>query len=395
MALTHRARLLAAIRGEPVDQVPWAPRMDLWCLAQRARGTLPPEFAGLDTAGIADVLGFGCHAVRADFTRPRERREQQLRGLGFDNHPDYPYRVEVRDLPVEFTHDPENLRTRVRTPAGDVVLHLELTGEMARNGISIPFVQSYALPALGNLEAVAQLFEHLVVIPTPDAYASFQRRIGDRGLAIANGPIAASPMHLLLHELMPMEQFFYLYEDEREQLRGLARRLEPFYEAMLAALLKCSAEVVFWGANYDQDLTWPPFFQEEIVPWLQRVSRELHAAGKLVLTHCDGENQRLLPHFPSCGFDIAESVCPAPMTRCTLAQLRQGFGPRTTVWGGIPSIVLLDAEMDDRAFALYLDGVFREARTGSHLILGVSDNVPPDVNLSRLTEIGRRCRELC
>jgi len=393
MAMTHRARMLAAIRGESTDQLPWAPRLDLWAIAQQARGTLPPALAGLDTAGLADALGVGCHAVRADYTRPRDRRELMLRGIGFDNHPDYPFRVEVRGLPVAFEHDAGNLRTRVTTPAGDVVLHLELTREMARNGISIPFVHSYAVRTLDDLEAVARMFEHLEVIPTPAAYAEFRRRIGERGLAVATGPIAASPLHLLLHELMPMEQFFYLYADERERLLALARRLEPFYEAVLDAVLQCDAEVVFWGANYDQDLTWPPFFAEEIAPWLQRVARRLHAAGKLLLTHCDGENQRLLPHYPACGFDIAESVCPTPMTRCTLAELRQGFGPRTTVWGGIPSVILLDTEMDDDAFGRYLDAVLREAAQGSRLILGVSDNVPPDANLARLAEIGRRCRE--
>ncbi len=393
MAMTHRARMLAAIRGESTDQLPWVPRLDLWAIAQQARGTLPPALAGLDTAGLADALGTGCHAVRADFTRPRDRRELMLRGLGFDNHPDYPFRVELRGLPVTFDHDAENVRTRITTPAGDVVLHLELTREMARNGISIPFVHSYAVRTPDDLEAVAQVFEHLVVTPTPGAYADFRRRIGDRGLAIANGPIAASPLHLLLHELMPMEQFFYLYADERGRLLDLARRLEPFYEALLAAVRQCDAEAVFWGANYDQDLTWPPFFAEEITPWLQRVARDLHAAGKLLLTHCDGENQRLLPLYPACGFDIAESVCPAPMTRCTLAELRRGFGPHTTVWGGIPSVVLLDTEMDEAAFDRYLDAVMRESAQGSRLILGVSDNVPPDANLARLAEIGRRCAQ--
>src|ERR1039457_1128565 len=92
--MTHRERMLAAIRGEPTDRLPWAPRMDLWCIAHRARGTLPRKFQGLDTAGIADVLGVACHAVRADFTVARDPRDFMLRGLGIENHPDAPYRVE-------------------------------------------------------------------------------------------------------------------------------------------------------------------------------------------------------------------------------------------------------------------------------------------------------------
>lgn len=388
--MTHRERMLATIRGEPADQIPWAPRMDLWSIAQRARGTLPPELAGLNTAQLADALGIGCHAWRCDCTLPRGPRDLLLRGLGLDNHPDYPYRVEVQGLPVDFSQKADGIRTIVHTPAGDVDMQLELTPEMARNGISVPFVQSFPLRPAENLEAVAQLFDHLEVVPTPGAYAAFQQRIGDRGLAVAGGPISASPMQLIMHELMPTEEFFYWYADERDQLRQLARRMTPLFESVLSALCKCDAEAVFWGANYDQDLTWPPFFQEEIAPWLKRAAGALHAAGKLLLTHCDGENRKLLPYYPACGFDIAESVCPAPMTQCTLAQLRAGFGPKTTVWGGIPSVVLLDSQMSAAAFEAYLDELFGALGTGERLILGVSDNVPPDANLARMEAIKQR-----
>jgi len=33
--MNHRDRMLAAVRGEPTDALPWAPRMDLWAIAQK------------------------------------------------------------------------------------------------------------------------------------------------------------------------------------------------------------------------------------------------------------------------------------------------------------------------------------------------------------------------
>ena len=364
--------------------------MDLWAIALRARGKLPAEFRDLDTVAIARKLGIACHAVRADYTFRRAPTELIFRGLGLDNHPDYPYRVEVRGLPVTFRHDTENLWTTVRTPAGEVHMHLKLTGQMARDGISLPFVERYPIGTEEDLEAVAQLFEHLEVVPTPGAYAAFHERVGEQGVAVANGLISASPMQLILHELMPMEQFFYLYHDRPEVLQRLAARMEPFFHAALEAVANSGAEVVYWGANYDQDVTWPAFFAKEIAPWLQSVGQGLHDRGKLLLTHADGENQALLPLYPACGFDVAESVCPAPMTRCTLRELRAGFGPGTTVWGGVPSVALLDESMSDRQFEDYLDRLFGQLGSGDRLILGVSDNVPPDANLDRLHRIRER-----
>jgi hypothetical protein len=35
-------------------------------------------------------------------------------------------------------------------------------------------------------------------------------------------------------------------------------------------------------------LTYPPYFEREIQPWLRKVSSRLAAAGKLLLCHTDG-----------------------------------------------------------------------------------------------------------
>ena len=390
--MTHRERMLSAIRGEPTDQLPWAPRMDLWSIALRERGTVPAEFVGLNTAEISDALGVACHAVRADYTLARDPQDLVLRGLGIDNHGDYPFRVELRDLPVSFSHDAENYRTLIETPAGPVNLHLKQTREMTSEGISLPFVKSYAINSADDFEAIGQIFEHLEVIPKPENYTAFHDRVGDRGLAVASGSVGASPVHLILHDLVAMDKFFYLYADERKALSRLTDRMTPFFEAMLDALTKCCAEVVFWGGNYDQDLTWPPFFKEEITPWLKRVSDRVHEAGKYLLTHTDGENKDLLPLYPPCGFDVAESVCPKPMTQCSLDEVRKGLGSATTVWGGIPAVALLPDSMDDQTFEAYLEELFASLGAGDRLILGVSDNVPPDADLSRLREIGQRAQ---
>jgi hypothetical protein len=386
---SHRERLLAAAGGRGGAPVPWAPRMDLWAIALEARGALPAGFDGLDTAGIADRLGVACHAVTCDRTIRPPREEQTLRGLGLANHPDYPFRFQLRGVDVAFEHDGAVQSATFRTPHGSVSTRLRATDEMRRNGISLPFVDAYAIRSPDDFDAVGWLFEHVEVAPAPDQYARFRARIGDRGLAVAAGPVAASPMHLLLHELVAMDRFFYLYADERKRLAALARRMEPVFEGMLVAELASEAEVIFWGGNYDQDLTWPPFFEEEIAPWLARACGRAHAAGKLLLTHCDGENRALLPLYPACGFDVAESVCPAPMTQLPLRALREGFGPRVTVWGGVPSVALLEGSMGDAAFDRWLAELAAEIeRDPGRLIVGVSDNVPPDASLARFARIG-------
>lgn len=388
--MNDRERMLATIAGQPTDRLPWAPRMDLWTIAQRARGTLPDDLRDATTVNVARYFGVACHSIRADFTRPQDPRDWILRGFGIENHPDFPYRVAVSGLKVEFTSDGDRYRSIIRTPAGDVTTILEMTEAMRRDGMSIPFVKKRPIESPADFEAVAQVFEHLEVVPAPAAYASFRARVGEHGLAFASGPIAAAPVHLLLHDLMGMESFFYLYMDEPSVIHRFADRLRPFFDDALAAVLECEAEVVWWGANYDQQVTWPTFFSDEIAPWLGSVGDQVRASGKRLATHADGENRQLLPLFPACRLDVAESVCTAPMTGNSLAELRRGMGHGTTIFGGIPSVALLDDSMSDETFEAHLDTVFDELGTGERLILGVSDNVPPAANLDRLNRITER-----
>jgi hypothetical protein len=383
--MTHKERLLATMNGKPTDQIPWAPRMDLWYIANKARNTLPPVFENTNTVEMAQILSSACHAVGADFTL-HNGRDITLRGLGLDNHIDYPYRVELQNLPIQSHDDGENLITDIQTPVGNIHSHLYRSEQMKCDGISLPFVKHYPLHTLDDIDALCIVFDHIRVIKTPQSYAAFKERVGNQGVAVARGPMAASPMHLILHELTAMDQFFYFYHDAPDKLNKLCDHMIPFFDAALDALVHCDAEVVFWGANYDQDLTWPPFFDQEITPWLQKVAKRMHDAGKILLTHCDGENKNLLPHYRNCGFDVAESVCPAPMTQCTLAELRASL-PNITIWGGIPSIALLPHTMSDAEFEAYLCDLFKNLGRGDHLILGVSDNVPPDADLTRLDRI--------
>jgi uroporphyrinogen-III decarboxylase len=386
--MTHRQRMLAAMRGEPTDRIPWAPRMDLWAIAHRARGDLPARFANMNTMQIARELGVACHAIRADYTMPRQPRDLALRAFGIDNHPDYPCRVEVEGLPVHFEHGDGRYHTRIETSAGEVSATLRMTRTMAADGISLPFVEKYPIASEADFEPVAQLFEHLKVTATPQAYRGFHDRIGTGGVAVANGSLCASPVHLMLHELCSMEEFYIMYLEQPDALHALGERMTPYFDAMLDAALACDAQVIFWGANYDQDLTWPTFFQNEITPWLSRVSDRAHVAGKLILTHTDGENRNLLPLYPACGFDVAESVCPAPMTQCTLREVRDGMGEHITVFGGIPCVALMDESMSQSAFEQHMDALFADlGGNARRLILGVSDNVPPDVNLDRLAQV--------
>jgi hypothetical protein len=192
--------------------------------------------------------------------------------------------------------------------------------------------------------------------------------------------------------LMPMELFFYELYDHPEELRQCAESVAAYWERMFEVVSKSSADLFLLGANYDRGVTPPPFFRDHIAPWLGRFADVLHPRGKFLLTHTDGENTGLLDCYLDSRIDVADSICPKPMTKLTLKQVRDHFGSRITIMGGIPSICLLRDSVADQAFDAYLDDFFSQLGAGDHLILGISDTTPPAAEFERLKRIGERVR---
>ena len=53
--------MLAALRGQPVERLPYVPRLDLWYLANATAGTLPKQYSGAAMNDIARAEGWAFH----------------------------------------------------------------------------------------------------------------------------------------------------------------------------------------------------------------------------------------------------------------------------------------------------------------------------------------------
>ncbi len=391
--MTDRERMLAAIRGEALDRLPWVPRLDLWYRANRLAGTLPEKYRDATLMEITNDLGWGCHAIVPDFTDLSGGGEDTDRGLGVYNLSCMPFRTVFENVDKKVTVDGDRTLVEYVTPRGTIRTVAILDESMRAAGITISHLEERAFKSEADYEALGFIFEHARVEPNYGGYAAYRQHVAERGLAAAFVSLAASPMHLVQRELMSFETFVYEMHDHPKELARLAERIGVCWRKTTEAAADAPADLVFMGANYDAMITYPPFFAEWILPTLKSFAGELHARGKYLLTHTDGENAGLLEHYVASGFDVADSVCPQPMTSLTFKQHREAFGGRITIMGGIPSVALLEESMSDREFSRFLDGFFEEIGCGDHLIPGVSDTTPPGAKFQRLVEIARRIKD--
>ena len=251
-------------------------------------------------------------------------------------------------------------------------------------------MERYAFSGPEDYKPLEYIFRHARAEPNYEGYAAFAEQVGDRGFAVAYVSVAASPMHMLQRDVMPMDVFFFELNDRPDEVGELAESIGGYWRQMLDVAADCPAEVIFLGANYDAAIQYPPFFAQHIEPYLAEFAQMLHRRGKYLLTHTDGENTGLLEHYVASKIDIADSICPSPMTRLSMAEVRQAFDGRITIMGGIPSVALLKDSMKDRQFEEFLDDFFVQIGRGDRLILGISDTTPPAADFQRLLTIARR-----
>jgi len=389
---THRARIAAALRGETVDRLPYVPRLDLWYLSNATAGTLPKQYAGRAMNEIARAEGWAVHHRFADDQLDPAFQPLYLhRGINVFYSRDTVFDVVLpRDVEVKVHRTGARTRVEYHTPLGVVSTTTHYDVESQKNGITIPALVEHLIKTPADYAPAGYLFEHMDVAPN---FARFQRwsedEMRDDGVPIAIGSLDASPFHLIQRDLSDQTQFFIHYRDHYPAMRGLADRIAPLMDKMIAILARSPADVVWWGANFDDMLTFPPYFEKEIQPWIRKAALAMQDAGKLVLCHTDGENRGLMDLIRDSGMHVAESICPAPMTKVTFAEYYRRWSPRLTLFGGVPSTVVL-AETSDADFEAYMDGFFRAVAPGSRLVVGIADEVPPKAIFSRLQRIGER-----
>lgn len=375
-----------------MDRLPYVPRIDLWYLANSVAGTLPAQHAGRTQNEISRAEGWALHHKYA-FASVGEHSDHALlhRGIGIfrtrDTVVDF---VLPKDVEVRVHREGRLTRVEYHTPAGMVSNTLQYDETMKRLGISIPLHTEHLIKGPQDYAPACHLFEHMDVVPNFERFnywASEEMR--DDGVPVVAHFHGASPMQQIQRDLIDATQFFIHYKDHQKKLRALVERMEPLYDKILKICCESPAQVVNWGSNFDDMLTYAPYFRQEIQPWVRKASETLGTAGKLLMCHTDGENFGLMDLIRDSGMHIAESICPAPMTKVTLAEYYRRWSGQLTLFGGIPSTIVLP-ETSEAEFEACLDELFRAVAPGTRMVVGIADQVPPNALFSRLQRIGER-----
>lgn len=392
--MTHRQRLRAAVRGDMPDHIPYAPRIDLWYNANSLNGTLPKRHRGKTIDQIALSEGWALHKVVADHLNQPHPDAMLHRALGVHFMKEYVVHFAFTDR-VKIDVEREGDRTRVRytTAKGSITTRTVYSQEMRRSGASVPWIEEHAVKTPDDLKVLAHLFENMDVAARYEPFQAHQAAVGEDGLPVTAFTVAAGPVHHIQKYFFDATEFFRCYRDHQPEILYLADALAPLYEKALRMVAESPAEIIQWGSNFDEMLTFPPMFAKHFVPWIRRAKEVLGPKNIRILCHTDGENQGLMELIRDSGTDVAEAVCPAPMTKLSIQEYYRRWSDRITIFGGVPSNLLLPQLTPDDQFQSFMDHLFTGIGDGSRFILGIADTTPPDADFERLVRIGDMVRE--
>lgn len=357
MAMTQKQRIMAAIKKQPLDKLPFGARIDLWYNYHAANNTLPEKYKGWKMIDVNRDLGAGTQF------RLHTIWKEEYHNVEVVVHEEFPFTT-----------------TEYRTPVGTVSEKIEFN---PYEGVISGYRVEPLFKSAEDYQAIEYLIGHTTLVPDYSKYLELVQE-GGEDAAIAVGR-AASPMQQIMRDIMGYEKSFYELYDNRQEVEHLYEVLKEQWWRKLEIFAASPAELPVLCGNWSDDIH-TPVFKQYFIPWLQEATEFLHAHGKAAMLHTDGELRRLLPFVLEIGADVAECWSAAPMTSTTAADLKEAWGEGIAVWGGIAS-QLFEPMYSDEEFDDYVLNIFREMAPGNRYIVGMGENFPIDGKIERVRRV--------
>jgi len=390
--MTQAERFYAVLRGETPDRAPFFPDITTWYQAARlGLGTEQPYWPG---QYIPD--GEPIHAQTGNLPRQLEKFSfidfYKEFGWGLPAHVydwyDESYKAGAEKI-VE-TRGRERTVT-FRLPHGELKRRykLDAEGTWSEDG--------HMAGSLDKLDLVRSLVERTQRQPRPQRVERFLRET--EGFGVCDLVIFRSPFGKLVHEYMGFENIVYALEDDEQAVLGFMAFQEHYDLELIDMAASMPGPVVIISDHADENLISPPWYKKYCMPYYKKACDRLHAAGKYVSTHLDGNFRGFLGFIRETGFDLLDGCTPAPMFNYEPEELAAalhgpaacGPGRKMSAWCGVPSGLFTFGYPREK-IADFGERISRAF--DGRVVVNVGDILPPMGDIEAVIGLGERMEGL-
>ena len=364
--MTDRERMIAIMRHEPVDRAIWQPRIEHWYNTNTKLETLPNAYRDMSMLDVYDDLGCSIRAYDY-YNRAIER-------------------LPMEGVTLEVVEESARHRVgRLSTPVGTLET---VAGKTAESSLT----REFFIKAIDDIHVYNYLLEHQEFHFNLDTYREMDELVGDRGAPVMFN--LRTPLMRMFIETMGFENTIVAMHEFPAEMERYIRLMEETDQRYYDMAKACPIDALNFGDNVDSNMLPPSLMRKWTLPYYQRRTAEIRDAGMVSYPHWDGALAGLLPFISEAGFDGYEALTPEPMGDVTIEAIAEAMGGAVGgdyfMMDGIPASIFCEPfrmqEVED--FAIRVIDLFAPS-----LILGVSDELPPDADIERVRLVAEIVRD--
>lgn len=346
--------------GKTDGQIIWQPRILCWYTDRKFAGhPLPPPYTNKSLPDIYRALGCS--------DRPYNYYNDCFQRI---EHP-----------AVKFIEQPLNetdTQITIVTPVGNQVLINRRTPNTDH-----PIHIKWEVESEEELKVAAWREENTNWKWDQQKFEHSQAKVGDLGAPTVYLP--RMNVQSLYIEKMGVENGVYAIYDWPDTTEAYFRALESSHDRLIEVVNASPIEIINFGENIHSGTLSPALFVKYHLPACQRRCEKLHAAGKFVHSHWDGDCKPLLQYAKETGLDGIEAITPAPQGDVSLEEIKAALGDEMFLLDGIPAIyfdetypVEVLVECAHKVIELF----------APKLVLGISDEISSTGDIERVRIVG-------
>jgi len=301
-AMKPRERWLAALRLEPVDRLPFWPKLN----AAYPRGQRLP-FRDMELEAIHDWIGSDKHVAIPGCIKEVRRRTS-----------------------VETSTCDGMQRTLFKTPCGTA----EAVNKFDARSQSWHPVK-FPVQGREQIGIMTELFRDCAVELDREGLEKARARARelDQEAVTSNG-VGESPLMYWVEWLAGVENAHYMLHDYRAEVEEL---FEQMHRVLLRKMeLTCEnspCDLLYLGENTSTTLISPSQYRTYCYRYIEEYARIARDAGRLLVLHMCGHLEALLPHLARLPVAAFEAFTTAPVGNTSLAQGRAACPDKCLIGG--------------------------------------------------------------
>ncbi len=350
--MTPKQRLLAAIKGEEVDKLPWSPFLAYYWESLSANIQHKGQIAFLEEMGADPLL----------------RGFQQLFCINRNN-------CEVRES--------ISLNEKVltyETPVG--ILREKYI--FSKAGYTW-FLTEHPVKTEEDFKILTYINENMVLKSDVNQFVIDYNQLGERGLYL---PLIGTEMKTSFQSLVEhwvgTEELVYALMDYPDIVEQCLESMRSNSLRSVKLSVDSPAEgFIFWEDSSTTNIS-PEYYKKYVTPEINEWGKIIHDNNKYLIQHACGHINALINHMGDTNIDMIESISPPPTGNIELWDAKKKLPERIGLIGGIEPSVFLSSSCEE--LEQYVNNLINKMGK-KHYILANSDSCPPGVAYEKFTMI--------